>query len=37
MTTTFLNNIFNKRDKPISENSEKLYTRNLENKMKINQ
>ena len=28
--TTFLNNIFNKRDKPISENSEKLYTRNLE-------
>ena len=32
--TTFLNNIFNKRDKPISENSEKLYTRNLE---KINE
>lgn len=28
--TTFLNTIFNKRDKPISENSEKLYTRNLE-------
>ena len=32
--TTFLNNIFNKRDKPNSENSEKLYTRNLE---KINE
>ena len=30
MTTTFLNNIFNERDKPIYENSEKLYTRNLE-------
>ena len=28
--TTFLNNIFNKRDKPVSESSEKLYTRNLE-------
>ena len=29
--TTFLNINFNKRDKPIYENSEKLYTRNLEN------